>query len=210
MTIVPEAREQLLIAARQLSDVDAAPQPRRRRFALKLAPVGIAVAIGAGGVAVASGVLSSALGESDRLTKAPVLSRTAPGAPAAVGTELERLAAEVQAGLPYPPGMRDTYDWSRYPGGATLGTDVETRREVQLMSEFRANCLWQRYWLASDASGDAEGLAAATKILAQAPNWPAARTVSGGGVLDRVAELATRGDAAALTANVDAACRNVK
>ncbi len=90
--------------------------------------------------------------------------------------------------------MRDGYDWRKYSAGATLGTGGETRREIQIMSEFRAGCLWQRYLVQRYEAGDPEGVADAIKVLEQSARWPGARSMREHEPTTRLIRSAQAGD----------------
>ena len=80
-------------------------------------------------------------------------------------------SARVTSGrTPYPPGMRDEFTW-------TQSHDDETSiPDVQFVIEFRAQCMWQRYWLAAVQAGDEAVAAQAAAVLKTAPGWPALRS----------------------------------
>lgn len=143
------------------------------------APLIVALVVGTGGLATAAGLVVSQATK-DRATQLTRSAAPEPGTGfSTLGAQMVQTAKEVRAELPYPPGMTDTYDWSKYSAGTTLGTGGETRREIQLMSEYRAGCIWRRYYLKVHDAGDRRGMADAAKILAQVPDWPATRGLPG-------------------------------
>jgi hypothetical protein len=73
------------------------------------------------------------------------------------------VAKRVMAQTPYPPGMSDHFDWRAH------GYGLNHAAEVQRMVEYRAYCLWLKYWLTGT---DRAGAAA---VLAEVPSWPTQR-----------------------------------
>lgn len=199
MTVVPELRDELRRAAVRQAQFAATglgsrPEPglaspisRRARWRAWLRrgglPLVVALVLGGGAVAAATGlVISQATKDrSTALTREPGPTPERPGRFAQLGDEMVRQAREIQAGLPYPPGLRDTYDWSKYSAAATLGTGGETRREMALMIEFRAQCLWLVAWRQARQRGDRRTAADAMQIVREAQRWPATRGLGANG-----------------------------
>ena len=71
--------------------------------------------------------------------------------------ELAAVAADLRREIPYPPGLEDRFDWAATPPGPYDMASINHREEVQMLLEFRAGCLWLRYWLAADAGGPGGG-----------------------------------------------------
>lgn len=178
MTIVPELRAELMRAAaiRSSPEGGRALAQRLRRLGLPL--IG-GLLLGTAGVATSAGlIISSAVKErSAQLTTEPVTPDK--GERAGIGPDLAELATSVQREIPYPPGVRDRYDWAKYPAGPTLGTNQESRREVRIVSEARAACLWRIYFLEQHDLGDTKAATEAVSILKQIPEWPTMRSDSG-------------------------------
>jgi hypothetical protein len=108
--------------------------------------------------------------------------------------DLAAVAAELRRGIPYPPGVEDRFEWERTPPGPYDMASINYREEVQMLLEFRAGCLWARYWLQADAAGRA----AAAEVLADVPRWPYRRSSAAGSPWPEIAAAAARGDAAAV------------
>ena len=58
---------------------------------------------------------------------------------------------------------------------------INYRTEVESMVQYRASCLWLRFWVSMYDAGNAGALAAATTVLADVPSWPALRFDRGDG-----------------------------
>lgn len=177
--VVPELRAALMRAAEAQLTPAAGAGRRGTRWRKRWGglPMIAVILIGTGGIATATGlVVSQATKDrSEQLAKEP----TPPaGKFSSLGEQMVATAREVQAELPYPPGMRDEYDWSKYSIGATLGAGGEVRREIQLMSETRAKCIWLRYYVKAHDRGDRRAMTDAAGILARAPHWPATRRLT--------------------------------
>ena len=71
--------------------------------------------------------------------------------------ELAAVAADLRRDIPYPPGLEDRFDWAATPPGPYDMASINHREEVQMLLEFRAGCLWLRYWLSADAGGPGGG-----------------------------------------------------
>lgn len=138
------------------------------------------------------GSVASAVRNVDRATLDRSVRLTREPEPSKAGTlttdELRRFVTGLQERLPYPPGFDDPrldqiLRTSNGPGdmGAT-----STPSDAQSQAEFRAWCIWQRYWLAARDSQAAEAVASATTVLEQAPRWPTLR----GGSQDMPASIA--------------------
>ena len=108
--------------------------------------------------------------------------------------ELAAVAADLRRAIPYPPGLEDRFDWAATPPGPYDMASINHREEVQMLLEFRAGCLWLRYWLSADPAGRA----AAATVLADVPKWPHRRLAGDGSLWPEIAAAAARGDAAAL------------
>ncbi|MFB2556767.1 hypothetical protein [Herbiconiux liangxiaofengii] len=70
---------------------------------------------------------------------------------------------------------------------------------VQQFFETGARCLWYRYWLYSDLTGNVAELQLATTEIQEAVRWPAIASSDGGGVVDYLqqqADAAAAGDRA--------------
>ncbi len=113
---------------------------------------------------------------SHALTLAPrvVDARVPHASLAAVAGSLERL-------VPYPPGMVDRFDWAATPDDPTDMSSINFRIDVETLVQYRASCLWLRFWVAMYDAGNAGALAAATAVLADVPSWPALRFDRGDG-----------------------------
>jgi hypothetical protein len=147
-------------------------------------------------VPAAAGVPAQTLALSRALTESappPLTERVA-------REQLPEVAAAAQARTPYPPGMGDAFDWA-----APAAVVADTRRAVQQMVEYRAYCLWLRYWIAgSDRAG-------ATAVLTDVPRWPTQRQTDPPEVefQARIVAAAQAGDVAAIQHEVDLNCTSV-
>jgi hypothetical protein len=155
-----------------------------------------------GGPARAPGVSEATLALSYALTLAPAMPRRVrPNVDEPVPhAELPAVAAEYERQTPYPPTGRDTFDWAATPADPRDMGAVNYRIEIQGLVEFRAGCLWMRYWLASE--GPARQ--AATAVLADIPAWPSRRGRPGSS--QDVAEQAAAGNVAAVSETVRTDC----
>jgi hypothetical protein len=107
---------------------------------------------------------------------------------------LAAVAAELRRAIPYPPGVEDRFAWERTPPGPYDMASINYREEVQMLLEFRAGCLWARYWLQAGPAGRA----AAAQVLADVPRWPYRRDGGDGSQWPQLAQAAARDDAAAV------------
>jgi hypothetical protein len=94
---------------------------------------------------------------------------------------LAAVAREVSRAVPYPPGMADTFDWAATPDDPQNMSSINYRVEVESLIQYRASCLWVRFWVSMYDAGNAGALAAATRVLADVPSWPALRFDRGDG-----------------------------
>jgi len=121
-------------------------------------------------------VPASTLAVSHALTLAPRAANTrVPHA------SLAGVAAEAERAVPYPPGMGDRFDWAATPDDPQNMGSINFRAEVESMVQYRASCLWVRFWVSMYDAGNAGALAAATTVLADVPSWPALRFDRGDG-----------------------------
>ena len=198
MSTFPQLEEALEAAARRHYG------RRRRRFTWRrLTPaVAVATAAAAALIALPDGAAPPAppertaaavppltLARSHALTQAPLprSSRTR-----VAHADLPAVAAELRRAIPYPPGVRDRFDWAATPEGPYDLASLNYREDVQMLVEFRAACLWLQFWLATDAPGRA----AAATVLADVPDLPhQLRSATRWG---QIAAAAAREDAAAV------------
>ena len=91
--------------------------------------------------------------------------------------DLPAVADGFEDRTPYPPQERDSFDWLSTATGPTNMASVNYAKDVQGLVEFRAACIWLRFWLASESASEArEG---AARVLADAPAWPSLRAHPG-------------------------------
>jgi hypothetical protein len=108
---------------------------------------------------------------STALTRAPDLPEPRLDDPLIAHADLPAVADAFENGTPYPPGHRDTFDWlSTAPGPYDMAS-VNHARDVRTLVEFRAACIWLRFWLDTD---DVARQAAGT-VLTDVPDWPTMR-----------------------------------
>jgi hypothetical protein len=189
--------------------VDAAARRRRRRAPRRIA-LGLAAAACAAGALIALAPLhdpdepvpvgrrvpAQTLALSRELTRMP----RPPGHPGGriPHGRLASVASEIAARTPYPPGMRDAFDWAST-------TDVRYRVDVQRLVEYRAYCVWLKFWLTGSDR------AAATVVIGEIPRWPTQResdrheSAFQRGIVD----AARAGDTARIAREVDTNCRGV-
>jgi hypothetical protein len=180
---------------------------RRRRRARR--PLLLGALAGAAGAAV---LLLALPGSSGSPAKAPqrsgpagtlALSRALADAPAippfrigdrvVAHADLPAVADGFEDHTPYPPGHRDRFDWlSTAPGPYDMAS-IGYARDVRGLVEWRAACIWLRFWL--DADGPPRQ--AAGRVLGDAPSWPTLRDHPGNWA-DVPGQVAV-GDVAALT-----------
>jgi hypothetical protein len=119
-----------------------------------------------------AGVPEATLERSRALTRAPAVKlsvrTTPPPQPMAEG-DLPRVAAEIKARPPYPPGRVDSFPARRPSDPAGMGA-IEFRADLQALLEYRAGCMWADYWLSEPAERSA-----ATAILVDVERWPTVR-----------------------------------
>jgi hypothetical protein len=193
---------------------------RRRRFRLPLGAPVLAVACVAAlalflwphpvpeGVpaARAPGVPAETLALSHALTLAPATQPLRPTVDEPIPhAALPAVAAEYERQTPYPPSGRDTFDWAATPDDPHNMASINFRTDVQWLVEFRAACLWMRYWL--ETEGFPEARQASTTVLADIPAWPSFRARGSGA--QEVARQAAVGDAAVVAAAVASDCAQV-
>ncbi len=77
----------------------------------------------------------------------------------AYGDEVRRLADRVIATTPYPPGVKETFDFQSYRSG--VDAKAEMGGSIEAFIQFRAQCYWREYWLSAVRAGDESGRAAA-------------------------------------------------
>jgi hypothetical protein len=158
---------------------------RRRRWSLALLPP-TAIALGAvalllalpgqaGDVAQTGSPAPAVPPETLALSRALAAAPDEPpfeiGDPVVAHAELPAIADAYENETPYPPGHRDRFDWlSTAPGPSDMAS-VNSAREVRGLVEFRAACIWLRFWL--DTDGPARE--AAGTVLTDAPGWPMLR-----------------------------------
>jgi hypothetical protein len=163
MTRLPQLEAQLVAAA-------ASRHPRSRR------PVLIAAAA----LAIAASVLVALLLAARPAPERPVtVPETVPAAtlvkaralakapiPREARLPRDRLPAEltrIKAQTPYPPGTSDHFDWVKN------AWKFRTTLALQGSVEYRAYCLWVKYWVTgNDRAG-------ATAVLDQYSEWPTQR-----------------------------------
>ncbi len=155
------------------------------------------------GPAQAPGVPAETLALSHALTLAPATQPLRPDVDRPVPhAELPAVAAEYERRTPYPPSGRDAFDWAGTSADPHDMEGINYRNDVQGLVEFRAACLWMRYWLAGEGL-PAQRRAAAT-VLADVAAWPSQRAQAG--PRRELAEKAAAGNAAAVSATVAGAC----
>lgn len=119
---------------------------------------------------------------------------------------LAGVAATLQARTPYPPGMRDDFDWAATPADPQSMGSINFIADAQSLVEYRAYCLWLRYWVSAQGSPDALG--GANAVLADIPSWPTRRASDG--YIERVIAAARRGDAAPVRHEIALNCAGVQ
>jgi hypothetical protein len=130
------------------------------------------------------------------LVKARALAAAPPSKRVAVPDgELAAAARRTMERIPYPPGVRDRFDWARRTYSINYSDDLEQ------LAEYRSYCLWLRYWLAGT---DRAGAAA---VIAEVPRWPMQRR----SVIHRAILTAVRdGDVAPIEREVAANCSGAR
>jgi hypothetical protein len=99
--------------------------------------------------------------------------------PKRTSVEHSRLAATAAAharDVPYPPGLSDHFNWAATPADPRDMSSVNALDEVHFLVEYRAACLWVRFWT---TTADGAARAAATQVLQTVPSWPAFRKPNG-------------------------------
>ena len=166
MTRLPQLEAQLVAAA-------ARPRAKRR---VRLAG---AVALGLAACVVAA-LLLAPRSEPQRRDQPVNLPETVPAATLVKAGKLARMpippdsklrddeivpvARQEMARVPYPPGVRDEFDYFARRR-AMLNSSAAVRASV----EYHAYCSWVRYWV---SGADRAGAAA---VLAHVPYWPLIR-----------------------------------
>jgi hypothetical protein len=110
---------------------------------------------------------------SHALTQASALSQHQVSDPVLAHADLPAVADAFEEQTPYPPGQRDAFDWRSTAVGPTNMASINYATEVQGLVEYRAACIWLRFWLASD--GDDAARRAAAEVLGDVPAWPSLR-----------------------------------
>jgi hypothetical protein len=161
---LPQLEAQLVAAA-------AARRPRARRPLL----------IAAGALAVAACVIVALLlaptSRPQRRDRPVAIPETVPASTLVKARKLTRMpkppdvkirddqivavARRAMALMPYPPGMRDEFDWFAHRRVLSNSSGA-----VRGAVEYHAYCSWVRYWVSgADRAG-------ATAVLEQTPYWP--------------------------------------
>ena len=126
---------------------------------------------------VAPPVPDATLVLSHALTRAPSLPWFTGREPVIAHARLPAVAEGFENRTPYPPAERDTFDWlSTAPGPASMAK-IGYAKDVEGLVEFRAACIWLRFWLARH--GDPLARQAAASVLRDAPSWPSLRDSPG-------------------------------
>jgi hypothetical protein len=117
--------------------------------------------------------------------------------------QLPAVAAGLMAQTPYPPGMRDDFDWAATPSNPRSMESINFPKDVEFLVEYRSYCLWLKYWL---AGADQAGAAA---VIADIPRWPTQRQADGHEAgYQRAIQAAVRdGDVAPVRREVELNCR---
>lgn len=89
--------------------------------------------------------------------------------------ELEAVAAEIAARVPYPPGAHESMPWTGTPNSRTDMSSINSRAQVQSLVEYRAACTWAALWLWAQQEGQTAAQAGATAVLQDVPHWPTLR-----------------------------------
>jgi hypothetical protein len=118
--------------------------------------------------------------------------------------DLLAAVAEATSTVPQPPGLPEDYDWTAKRGDMA---EIATVADVRGLIEFRAQCAWQRYWLAAMEAG-ADGVAAqAEHVIMTVSRWPALRGSREN--FDRMALSVANGIAAGVAREVARNCGDV-
>jgi hypothetical protein len=89
--------------------------------------------------------------------------------------QLPAVAEGYEARTPYPPGRRDRFDWlSTAPGPHDMAS-IGYARDVRMLVEWRAACIWLRFYLDTDGAPRE----AAGAVLATVKDWPTIRSRPG-------------------------------
>ncbi len=191
----------------ELALVEAAARGRvRRRPPLRALAAVAALAC----VAVALALVQRPAGEREAVAVPPPatlsLSHALAAAPAPDTTrvdvphaQLPAVAAEFEAQTPYPPGTHEDFNWLATSADPASMSSINARSDVQFLVEYRAQCRWLSYWLATRSAG-------ALAVLRDVPEWPALRR-DADGQLRKNADAAAAGDVAAVQTQVSLNCR---
>lgn len=223
MTLLPQLEEQLNAAAqRELAGVPTLrarlrPSPTHRRWALVGIAAGVVTVFGVIGLQsvgdremTASAPPQETLDKSDALTREAAIRSSGQNRqePLSAG-ELADYVAELQRRLPYPPGARDDLSAViRPPRTSTDMGGVSYASDAELLGQYRAWCVWQRYWLATYEAAALDANRAAMTVLDQVPGWSAFRD-GDTRQQKRIAAAARSDDAAAIGRNVALNCGTV-
>lgn len=201
--------------------VEAAARGRRRTFAALLPRVVRPVLALAALAAVVAGIALAAAQQdperevtggpgvervpqetfaiSEQLTRAEPAGRRPPIA----HEDLPAAAARFEARTPYPPGRRDDFDWAATPADPRDPSSITAPSDVQSLVEYRAVCLWFRYWLDADGARHPGARADAVRILRDSRRWPSRRSNDH---RIPIVEMAARGEAWAVRREIDVNC----
>jgi hypothetical protein len=147
-------------------------------------------------------VPAATLALSHALTQLPAPPKHQISDPVLAHADLPAVADALEQQTPYPPGQRDAFDWLSTAPGPTDMASINFATEVQGLVEYRAACIWLRFWLASASDGAARQ--AAAQVLGDVPAWPTLRAHPGNWA--DVPAQAAAGDVAALLAQNQAGC----
>jgi hypothetical protein len=162
--------------------------PRRQTRRLMLVPVALAACAAAALVFTLPGravgpaqapqtltVPPETLAQAATLAAAPDLPKHSIHDDVIAHRELPALAERYKDRTPYPPGRRDRFDWLSTAPGPHDMSSINYARDVRTLVEWRAACIWLRFYL--DVDGAPRQAAAA--VLDTVKDWPTIRGHAG-------------------------------
>ena len=214
--MLPDLHDRLVEAAER-------PPARAPQLLRQLAPVVASVALVLAFLAVVMSLAGTSAPQEPAgangsvpeatIAKAEALSRAPADAPPTGPLDARDMRTYVAAlldELPYPPAATDDLQSKIRPfrsfsppyKGEEMAA-VDDASDARRLGEYRAQCIWQEFWLRSTGPDRA----AATRVLATVPKWP---TIRGSEISERarsIARAAAAADPAPMTAETKINCR---
>lgn len=117
--------------------------------------------------------------------------------------DLPGVAEQIELETPYPPGVKDTFDWAATPNDPQNMGSFNVRADVRSFIHFRAWCFWQSFWLQAHDARAVQPAANAAQVLTDSTQWV---TKPGGPRSRAIAEAARRNQPAPIRRYTELNC----